>query len=160
MSNSHGVMRTGPLHRTPMRTGFAHHVASVFVKASSMHTHASVRTDACVSVVLCAQAGGDAPTSVGHNYQLAWSSQSPVTELPPSRVGFHDVMGSAWEWAEDHYAAYPGFKVGVHASTSMEGHVEIGRSIAYRTTTQHTYSKHGLSWQASRRHTVSHWQGP
>jgi len=34
-----------------------------------------------------------------------------VTELPPSEKGFYDVLGNAWEWAEDHYAAFPGFKV-------------------------------------------------
>lgn len=25
--------------------------------------------------------------------------------------GFHDVLGNAWEWSEDHYSAYHGFKV-------------------------------------------------
>lgn len=44
----------------------------------------------------------------GFNYQLAYSSQNPVTELPPSEAGFYDVFGSAWEWAEDHFAALPG----------------------------------------------------
>jgi formylglycine-generating enzyme required for sulfatase activity len=44
----------------------------------------------------------------GFNYQLAYSSQNPVNELPPSEKGFHDVFGSAWEWAEDHFAAFPG----------------------------------------------------
>lgn len=34
-----------------------------------------------------------------------------MTELPPSEKGFYDVLGNAWEWAEDHYAAFPGFKV-------------------------------------------------
>ncbi|PNW80150.1 hypothetical protein CHLRE_08g380000v5 [Chlamydomonas reinhardtii] len=47
----------------------------------------------------------------GFNVQLAHSSQNPVTELPPSEKGFYDTFGSAWEWAEDHYAAFPGFKV-------------------------------------------------
>ncbi|GFR49285.1 hypothetical protein Agub_g11294 [Astrephomene gubernaculifera] len=47
----------------------------------------------------------------GFNLQLAYGSQSPVTELPPSEKGFYDVFGNAWEWGEDHYAAYPGFKV-------------------------------------------------
>ena len=47
----------------------------------------------------------------GFNFQLAHGSQSPVTELPPSEKGFYDVLGNAWEWAEDHYAAFPGFKV-------------------------------------------------
>lgn len=47
----------------------------------------------------------------GANFQLAYGSQSPVTALPPSDAGFHDVFGSAWEWGEDHFAAYPGFKV-------------------------------------------------
>lgn len=44
----------------------------------------------------------------GFNYQLAYSSQNPVNDLPPSEKGFHDVFGSAWEWAEDHFAAFPG----------------------------------------------------
>jgi formylglycine-generating enzyme required for sulfatase activity len=44
----------------------------------------------------------------GFNYQLAYSSQNPVAELPPSEKGFYDVFGSAWEWAEDHFAAFPG----------------------------------------------------
>jgi len=44
----------------------------------------------------------------GFNYQLAYSSQNPVTALPPSEAGFCDVFGSAWEWAEDHFAAFPG----------------------------------------------------
>lgn len=47
----------------------------------------------------------------GANLQLAFSSQSPVTALPPSEAGFHDVFGSAWEWAEDHFAPLPGFAV-------------------------------------------------
>ncbi|KAJ9513718.1 hypothetical protein QJQ45_015472 [Haematococcus lacustris] len=55
--------------------------------------------------------GADAPTRLGANLQLAWSSQSPVTELPASVKGFHDALGNAWEWAEDHYAAFPGFAV-------------------------------------------------
>lgn len=47
----------------------------------------------------------------GANYQLAYGSQNPVTALPPTEAGFHDVFGSAWEWAEDHFAAFHGFKV-------------------------------------------------
>ena len=43
--------------------------------------------------------------------QLAYSSQSPVTDLPPSEKGFYDVLGNAWEWGEDHFSAFPGFKV-------------------------------------------------
>jgi formylglycine-generating enzyme required for sulfatase activity len=64
--------------------------------------------DACMAV-----GGSDAPSSLaaGFNFQLAYGSQSPVSELPPSKKGFHDAMGNAWEWAEDHYAAFPGFKV-------------------------------------------------
>lgn len=42
------------------------------------------------------------------------SELCPPPPLPctaPGSKGFHDTFGSAWEWAEDHYAAYPGFKV-------------------------------------------------
>ena len=48
---------------------------------------------------------------LGANLQLAHSSPNPVTALPPSSQGFHDAFGSSWEWAEDHYAAFEGFKV-------------------------------------------------
>jgi len=47
----------------------------------------------------------------GANFQLAYGSQSPVTALPASEAGFHDVFGNAWEWGEDHFSAFPGFKV-------------------------------------------------
>ncbi|KAG1656796.1 hypothetical protein FOA52_011832 [Chlamydomonas sp. UWO 241] len=61
------------------------------------------------AVMLCG--GADIEARCGFNLQLAHSSQNPVTELPASDKGFHDVMGNAWEWAEDHYSAFPGFKV-------------------------------------------------
>ncbi|PNH12258.1 hypothetical protein TSOC_000840 [Tetrabaena socialis] len=67
-----------------------------------------VSPDACMEV-----AGHEALASPagGFNIQLAYGSQSPVTELPPSAKGFHDTMGNAWEWGEDHYAAFAGFKL-------------------------------------------------
>lgn len=34
-----------------------------------------------------------------------------MTALPPSEGGWHDVFGNAWEWGEDHFAAFPGFRV-------------------------------------------------
>jgi formylglycine-generating enzyme required for sulfatase activity len=52
--------------------------------------------------------GQDAVKVAGFNYQLAYGSQSPVTALPASDKGFHDVFGNAWEWAEDHFAAFHG----------------------------------------------------
>uniref|UniRef100_A0A383W2U2 Generic methyltransferase n=1 Tax=Tetradesmus obliquus TaxID=3088 RepID=A0A383W2U2_TETOB len=55
--------------------------------------------------------GCNAAKVAGANFQLAYGSQSPVTALPPSEAGFHDVFGNAWEWAEDHFAAFAGFKV-------------------------------------------------
>jgi hypothetical protein len=35
---------------------------------------------------------------------------SYAPRLAAGTKGFYDVFGSAWEWGEDHYAAYPGFK--------------------------------------------------
>mmetsp|Transcript_12956 Transcript_12956/g.22861 ORF Transcript_12956/g.22861 Transcript_12956/m.22861 type:complete len:891 (+) Transcript_12956:156-2828(+) len=60
---------------------------------------------------VCMEVGGTEAPGLGFNYQLAYGSQSPVTELPPSKKGFHDVFGNAWEWAEDHFSAFSGFKV-------------------------------------------------
>lgn len=67
--------------------------------------------EACYPDPAMAAGGEDIVTALGFNMQLAYSSQSPVTALPSSSKGFHDVFGNAWEWAEDHYAAFPGFKV-------------------------------------------------
>ncbi|KAG2489957.1 hypothetical protein HYH03_011587 [Edaphochlamys debaryana] len=69
---------------------------------------ATASPDACMLV-----GGAEAATfsAAGSNFQLAHGSANPVQELPPSEKGFYDVFGSSWEWAEDHYAAFPGFKV-------------------------------------------------
>ncbi len=37
--------------------------------------------------------------------------QSPVTSGRASDKGFYDTLGNAWEWGEDHYSAFPGFRV-------------------------------------------------
>ena len=34
----------------------------------------------------------------------------PVNLFPPTDLGFHDVMGNVWEWAEDQFNGLPGFK--------------------------------------------------
>ncbi len=36
---------------------------------------------------------------------------SAVCACASGTKGFADTFGSVWEWAEDHYAAFPGFKV-------------------------------------------------
>lgn len=69
-------------------------------------------SDAAVNIDVCLQASGsDIAAKYGFNMQLAYSSQSPVTQFPPSDKGFYDTLGNAWEWGEDHFAAYQGFKV-------------------------------------------------
>jgi formylglycine-generating enzyme required for sulfatase activity len=44
------------------------------------------------------------------NLHLVHGSSSPVTDCLPSQAGFYDVFGNSWEWAEDHFAAFPGFR--------------------------------------------------
>jgi formylglycine-generating enzyme required for sulfatase activity len=55
--------------------------------------------------------GADAASKLGFNFHLAYGSESPVDALAPSPAGFYDTFGSVWEWAEDHFAALPGFEV-------------------------------------------------
>jgi formylglycine-generating enzyme required for sulfatase activity len=50
------------------------------------------------------------PNAQRYNLHLVHGSSSPVTDCPPTRHGFHDVFGNSWEWAEDHFAAFPGFR--------------------------------------------------
>eukprot|EP00240_Pyramimonas_obovata_P003370 CAMPEP_0118958176 /NCGR_PEP_ID=MMETSP1169-20130426/62490_1 /TAXON_ID=36882 /ORGANISM="Pyramimonas obovata, Strain CCMP722" /LENGTH=849 /DNA_ID=CAMNT_0006906289 /DNA_START=50 /DNA_END=2599 /DNA_ORIENTATION=+ len=45
------------------------------------------------------------------NTNFAFGSQHAVDALPAAANGFHDVMGSVWQWCEDFFAALPGFKV-------------------------------------------------
>jgi 5-histidylcysteine sulfoxide synthase/putative 4-mercaptohistidine N1-methyltranferase len=47
----------------------------------------------------------------GYNLGLAFGSESPVEALRASPSGVHDLFGNAWQWAEDHFAALPGFRV-------------------------------------------------
>lgn len=57
-----------------------------------------------------------APTTSGHaadaafNAHLACGSERPVDGSPPTSSGFHDVFGNAWEWCEDHFHPFSGFK--------------------------------------------------
>jgi len=45
------------------------------------------------------------------NFNLLYSSQSPVGVLPPSNTGHYDTMGNAWEWTLDHFNPLEGFKL-------------------------------------------------
>jgi len=45
------------------------------------------------------------------NFNLRFSSSSPVNMFKPSSAGFYDVHGNVWEWAEDEADGLPGFKV-------------------------------------------------
>jgi len=55
--------------------------------------------------------GADFPKGASANSNLAFASQSPVDEMPPSPTGHHDAMGNAWEWTEDHFNPLEGFEV-------------------------------------------------
>mmetsp|Transcript_1798 Transcript_1798/g.2737 ORF Transcript_1798/g.2737 Transcript_1798/m.2737 type:complete len:900 (-) Transcript_1798:1715-4414(-) len=45
------------------------------------------------------------------NFNFAFGSHNPVTALPPSPLGHHDVMGNAWEWTEDHFNPLENFRI-------------------------------------------------
>lgn len=47
---------------------------------------------------------------VGINSNLCVGSETPVTAYKPNSNGFTDVMGNAWEWTEDWFHSFPGFK--------------------------------------------------
>lgn len=51
------------------------------------------------------------------NYNLRFSSSTPVDMYDPSSAGFYDVHGNTWEWAEDEADGLPGFQVIPRAST-------------------------------------------
>ncbi|MFT4552739.1 MAG: 5-histidylcysteine sulfoxide synthase/putative 4-mercaptohistidine N1-methyltransferase [Chlamydiales bacterium] len=44
------------------------------------------------------------------NLNLCYASASPVDLFEPSEAGFYDVHGNVWEWTEDHFDGFPGFK--------------------------------------------------
>jgi hypothetical protein len=48
-------------------------------RVAALATDSALNPDACLAV-----GGADAPTKAAANYQLAYGSQSPVTELAPS----------------------------------------------------------------------------
>lgn len=45
------------------------------------------------------------------NYNLAYSSESPVDAMSPNSKGFCDVFGNVWQWCEDHFYPLSGFKI-------------------------------------------------
>lgn len=45
------------------------------------------------------------------NHSLNWGSHSPVTALPASDSGHHDVFGNGWEWTSDNFTPLDNFKV-------------------------------------------------
>ncbi|KAI3434706.1 hypothetical protein D9Q98_002767 [Chlorella vulgaris] len=47
------------------------------------------------------------------NLNLAYGAESGVDALPPTAAGFHDVLGSLWQWCEDRIASLPRSR-GVH----------------------------------------------
>lgn len=55
--------------------------------------------------------GEDIAEKGGINANLAFASESPVDALPKTSAGFHDVLGNAWEWAEDDFNPLEGFDV-------------------------------------------------
>jgi 5-histidylcysteine sulfoxide synthase/putative 4-mercaptohistidine N1-methyltranferase len=55
--------------------------------------------------------GGAEFRAAGVNLNLAHGSESPVDAGPANPVGVHDSMGNVWEWNEDHFNAFPGFKI-------------------------------------------------
>ncbi|MBK7234355.1 MAG: 5-histidylcysteine sulfoxide synthase [Sterolibacteriaceae bacterium] len=54
---------------------------------------------------------GAALRQAGLNLNLAHGSSSPVDAGRPSRAGFQDVFGNAWQWIEDHFNPLPGGEV-------------------------------------------------
>lgn len=45
------------------------------------------------------------------NTNLKSGAERAVNATPANALGFHDVMGNAWEWCEDHQAPLPGFEI-------------------------------------------------
>lgn len=46
-----------------------------------------------------------------NNTNLKSGAERAVNASTPNSLGFHDVMGNAWEWCEDHQAPLPGFEI-------------------------------------------------
>lgn len=46
-----------------------------------------------------------------YNLNTAYSSPSPVYAYPPNALGIYDIMGNAWDLAEDRFNPLPGFKI-------------------------------------------------
>lgn len=43
------------------------------------------------------------------NINLHYGSSTPVNMYPANELGYHDVFGNAWEWAEDHFNGLNGY---------------------------------------------------
>ncbi|XP_062622318.1 uncharacterized protein LOC134283831 [Saccostrea cucullata] len=43
------------------------------------------------------------------NINLQYGSSTPVNMYPGNELGFHDIFGNVWEWAEDHFNGLDGY---------------------------------------------------
>eukprot|EP00904_Undaria_pinnatifida_P002064 jgi/Undpi1/11859/HiC_scaffold_4.g01558.m1 len=79
---------------------------------------------------------GSNPLSSMANTNLVSGSESPVDHFLPNEKGFHDVLGSAWEWCEDRFSALNGFAISPlyedFATPCFDGehHLIVGGSFA------------------------------
>lgn len=102
--HSHGDSANG--HTNGHNNGHANGHSSSHTNGHAAASDPSLNIDA---IMTCA--GADVAQQLGANLQMAYGSQSPVDFLPPTAGGFYDAMGNSWEWGEDHFAPYPGFRI-------------------------------------------------
>jgi 5-histidylcysteine sulfoxide synthase len=61
------------------------------------------------------------------NFELRWSSESPVTPAAPGRC--NDVFGNVWQWIENAFYALPGFQIDPlypdYSAPSFDGHHQM-----------------------------------
>lgn len=75
------------------------------------HSLDAARRDVNADKVMVTSGKSFGEGATATNLNLAFSSENPVDQFPPSHTGHYDSTGNAWEWTEDHFNPLKGFEV-------------------------------------------------
>ncbi|XP_071483049.1 uncharacterized protein [Diadema antillarum] len=92
-----------------------------------------------------------------YNINMSYGSSTPVNMYPANKKGFHDVFGNVWQWVEDNFNGFPGYKTHYlyddYSSPTLDGkhNILVGGSWISTGVEASRFARYGF-----RRHFFQH----